>query len=106
VIEAYREENPNVLVIVTADHETGGLTIEDPRDSKTKVMGEEIPAKWWHGPFKVKGTENRISTDWSTTDHTSVAVPVTASGPGAGQFVGIHANTRVFDVAEQVLTAP
>ena len=106
VIEAYREENPNVLVIVTADHETGGLTIEDPRDSKTKVMGEEIPAKWWHGPFKVKGTDNRISTDWTTAEHTSVAVPVTASGPLAGQFAGTHDNTHLFDVAEQVLTAP
>lgn len=106
VIEAYREENPNVLVVVTGDHETGGLTIEDPGDPKSKVQGEEIPRRWWHGPFKVKGTDNRISTDWSTTSHTSVAVPVTASGPLAGQFVGMHDNTRVFDVAEQVLTAP
>jgi len=106
VIEAYREENPNVLLVVTGDHETGGLTIEDPRDPKSKVRGEEIPGHWWHGPFKVKGTDNRISTDWSTTSHTSVAVPVTASGPLADEFVGIHDNTHVFDVARQVLTMP
>jgi alkaline phosphatase len=106
VIEAYRAENPNVLLLVTGDHETGGLTIEDPGDPKSKVQGEEIPRHWWHGPFRVKGTDNRISTDWSTTEHTSVAVPVTASGPMAGAFTGMHDNTRVFDVAEQVLTAP
>ena len=106
VVEAYRAENPNVLFVVTADHETGGLTIEDPSDPKTKVQGEEIPRNWWHGPFKVKGTSNKISTDWTTTGHTSAAVPVTASGPGAEQFTGTHDNTRVFDVASQALTGP
>jgi len=106
VIEAYRAENPNVLFVVTADHETGGLTIEDPRDPKTKVQGEEIPKHWWHGPFKVKGTDNKISTDWTTDEHSSVAVPVTASGPMADAFVGTHDNTHVFDVAQQVLTTP
>ena len=106
VIEAYREENPNVLVVVTADHETGGLTIEDPSDPKTKVQGEEIPKHWWHGPFQVKGTDNKISTDWTTDEHSSVAVPVTASGPMADEFIGTHDNTHVFDVAQQVLTAP
>lgn len=106
VIEAYRAQNPNVLVVVTADHETGGLTIEDPGDPKTRVQGEEIPKRWWHGPFKVKGTNNRISTDWTTTEHTTVDVPVTASGPMANEFIGVHDNTHVFDVAKQVLTAP
>ena len=106
VIEEYRQTHPNVLVVVTADHETGGLTIEDPRDPKTKVQGEEIPERWWHGPFKVKGTDNRISTDWTTEEHTTVAVPVTASGPMADELAGTHDNTHVFDVAQQVLTAP
>lgn len=106
VIEAYRQENPNVLVVVTADHETGGLTIEDPSDPKTKVQGEEIPTRWWHGPFPVKGADNVISTDWTTTSHTSVAVPVTASGPLASSFTGTNENTDVFDVAKQVLTTP
>jgi len=106
VIEEYRATDPNLLVIVTADHETGGLTIEDPSDPKTKVQGEEIPKKWWHGPFKVKGAENKISTDWTTDEHTTVAVPITASGPLAGELAGTHDNTHVFDVAQQVLTAP
>jgi alkaline phosphatase len=106
VIEAYRAENPGVLVVVTADHETGGLTIEDPGDPKSGVQGEEIPKKWWHGPFRVKGTDNKISTDWTTTEHTSVAVPLTASGPSADDLTGTHDNTHVFDVARQVLTAP
>lgn len=106
VIEEYRATDPNLLVVVTADHETGGLAIEDPGDPKTKVQGEEIPKKWWHGPFKVKGSDNKISTDWTTVEHTSVAVPITASGPLAEEFAGTHDNTHVFDVAQEVLTAP
>jgi alkaline phosphatase len=106
VIEEYRATDPNLLVVVTADHETGGLTIEDPRDPKTRVQGEEIPKKWWHGPFKVKNADNKISTDWTTDEHTTVAVPITASGPMADEFIGTHDNTHVFDVARQVLTAP
>jgi len=94
------------MFLANVHHETGGLTIEDPSDPKTKVQGEEIPRNWWHGPFKVKGTSNKISTDWTTTGHTSVAVPVTASGPGAEQFSGTHDNTHVFDVASQALTGP
>ena len=33
---------------------------------------------------------------WSTSGHTSADVPVSASGPAAGLFNGIHQNTSVF----------
>jgi len=62
------------LVIVTADHETGGLTITDG-DMKDKT----------------------IVTNFSTDHHTSVMVPVFAFGPGAEEFQGIYENTEVFE---------
>ena len=62
------------LVIVTADHETGGLTITDG-DMKKKT----------------------IVVNFSTDHHTSVMVPVFAFGPGAEDFGGIYENTEVFE---------
>jgi alkaline phosphatase len=62
------------LVIVTGDHESGGLTLVD-------------------GDLKNKTIETRFSHD----DHTGVMVPVFAFGPGAEEFGGIYENTEVFE---------
>ncbi|MBL4559679.1 MAG: alkaline phosphatase [Labilibaculum sp.] len=62
------------LVIVTADHETGGIAIMDS-DMST-------------GFVKAKFT---------TGGHTGVMVPVFAFGPGAEEFMGIYENTAIFD---------
>jgi len=77
VVLDFAEKNPNTLVIVTADHETGGLTIIDPDGKYTK-------------------TEFKFST-WS---HSPVFVPVFAYGPGAEKFSGIMDNT---DIMKKVL---
>jgi alkaline phosphatase len=58
------------LVIVTADHETGGLSITAGNISDHKLVA-----------------------DFSGKDHTAVMVPVFSSGPGAERFAGIHENT-------------
>lgn len=77
VVLDFAERNPNTLVIVTADHETGGLTIIDPDRKYAK-------------------TEFRFST----RGHTPVFVPVFAYGPGAENFSGIIDNT---DIMKKVL---
>jgi len=67
-------EDGETLVIVTADHETGGLTIVD-------------------GDLKTKAMETKFTTD----NHSAVMVPVFAFGPGAEDFMGIYENTDVFE---------
>ncbi len=67
-------EDGETLVIVTADHETGGLTI----------VGGDMRKK-------------TIEANFSTGDHTSVMVPVFAFGPGAEEFGGIYENTDIFE---------
>lgn len=62
------------LVVVTADHETGGLTLVDGDLSK----GE-------------------IQCKFSTGSHSGVMVPVYAFGPGAENFAGLYENTAIFD---------
>jgi len=66
----FAEKNKNTLVIVTADHETGGLTM--PKGNLSK---------------------KEISASFSTKDHSGIPVPVFAYGPGAECFTGFFENT-------------
>lgn len=68
----YAKEKGNTLVVVTADHETGGLTLPDPEGKYTNVA------------FK-----------YSTYSHTCLPVLVFAYGPGAEQFTGWMQNTEL-----------
>ncbi|MGH2961482.1 MAG: alkaline phosphatase [Solirubrobacterales bacterium] len=117
-VTTFQETNPNTLLVVTADHETGGMTIEGPRMPSQNSPGDdpvpeygkpenmplpsaETPKRW--GPFKVKGSDDKFNVDWTTPEHTGTMVPVTASGPGAERFSGVHQNTWVHTVAKDVL---
>ncbi len=68
------------LVVVTADHETGGLTLVD---------GDLMQGK--------------IVCKFSTGGHSGVMVPVYAFGPGAFEFTGIYENTAIFDKIRKLL---
>ncbi len=68
----YAKEKGNTLVVVTADHETGGLTLPDPQGHYTNVV-----------------------FDYSTGSHTCLPVLVYAYGPGAEQFTGWMQNTAL-----------
>lgn len=76
---AYRRSD--TLVVVTSDHETGGLIWADLQ------QGAAVPRE----------------VLWTTTHHTAQEVPVTATGPGAGCFAGGHENTWVFSVLNGLL---
>jgi len=67
----FAQKDGHTLVIVTADHETGGVTITDGNIENHKV-----------------------TLNFSSKDHTSVMVPVYAYGPGAEEFTGIFDNTE------------
>lgn len=69
------------LVVVTADHETGGLTL---------VNGNK--------------EEGRVECCFSSKDHTGAMVPVYAFGPGAENFTGIFENTDVFKKIKKLMT--
>lgn len=67
-------QDGSTLVIVTADHETGGLAIKDGNLRKGIVYG-----------------------DYTTSHHTGVMVPVYAFGPSSELFSGIYDNTDIFN---------
>lgn len=70
----FADQNGETLVIVTADHETGGLSLLDASYQKGMVRG-----------------------NFSTDDHTNIMVPVFAYGPGAKAFMGVYPNNTIFD---------
>lgn len=67
----------NTLVVVLADHETGGLAV-----TETNPQAGVVPAM-----------------NWSTTGHTQTPVRVFAKGSGAGQITGAQIeNTDLFPI--------
>jgi alkaline phosphatase len=70
----YAVNTKNTLIIVTADHETGGLSLPG-------------------GNLSV----HSVRANFSVTDHTSVMVPIFSYGPGAERYSGIHDNTFFLD---------
>lgn len=90
----FAETNGDTLIITTADHETGGMAIENTGSSDESGTG----ASTEDGPFPVAGTNSSFNIDWTTTGHTAVDVPVTAMGPGSALLTGIYENTHIYQV--------
>jgi len=70
----FAESDGKTLVVVTADHETGGLTL----------VGGNMEERSLNAGFIQSGS------------HTAVMVPIFSYGPGAERFSGIHDNTFFF----------
>lgn len=68
----FAERDGETLVIVTADHETGGYAIN-------------------YG-----STHDSIVPAFTSDYHTADLIPVFAKGPGASNFSGIYENTEIF----------
>ncbi len=78
----FAEKDGNTLVIVTADHETGGFTL-----SATGKKTED---------GKSYSDYNEIAGTFSTKGHSATLIPVFAYGPGAEAFSGVYENTEIF----------
>jgi alkaline phosphatase len=79
----YAEKEGNTLIIVTADHETGGMAL----------LGGNY-------------SEGKVNPKFVSSYHTGVMVPVFAWGPGAELFQGIQENTELFDKMMFLLDLP
>jgi len=92
VAKDFAKKNPDTLVLVLADHETGGFSIEDV-DGQDE-SGDGISKE--DGPFAIANSKETFMVDWTTSGHTAVDVPVTATGRNAGLFTGTFENTEIF----------
>ena len=73
----FAASNGETLIIVTADHETGGMTLNG-------------------GDYKT----GMVTAKYTSGEHTGIAVPIYAFGPGAEQFTGFMENT---DIAKKMM---
>jgi len=84
----YAAVDSNTLVIVTADHETGGFTMA----SETKL-----------GPYRTMYSDyNSVVPQFSTGGHSYSMVPVLAYGNKAELFSGIYDNTKIHTLFQEI----
>lgn len=69
----FADEHPGTLVIITADHETGGVSIPQ-------------------GDI----TSSTVELAFHSDDHTGIMVPIFAYGAHSNEFQGVYENTEVF----------
>jgi alkaline phosphatase len=76
----YQDRHPETLIVLTADHETGGLAIQQNRQG-------EIVARY------------------TTTGHTGSMIPLFARGPGAERFGGVKDNYQIGQLLLEAIKA-
>ncbi len=76
----WAEDDGNTLVVVTADHETGGLSLTEGRLS-----------------------DFSYTETFGTSHHSAAMVPVFASGPSAELFAGMYDNTLIHTRLRQAM---
>ncbi|HLW19276.1 MAG TPA: alkaline phosphatase, partial [Cyclobacteriaceae bacterium] len=69
----FADEHPGTLVLITADHETGGVSMP---------QGDTA--------------SNTVELAYHSDDHTGIMVPIFAYGAHADEFRGVYENTEVF----------
>ncbi|MEZ5070074.1 MAG: alkaline phosphatase [Bacteroidales bacterium] len=74
----FAEKDGHTLVVVCADHETGGFSLSAAHDEN--------------------GMDNyaEIEPTYATGGHSATLIPVFAYGPGSAKFRGIYENTEIF----------
>lgn len=81
----FAEADGETLLIVTADHETGGLSCDEHEHERPHEFALQPRLRW------------------QTTGHTDTSVPLNAMGPGAEALSGSIENTDVFQAMAQAM---
>jgi alkaline phosphatase len=94
VAQAYASTISNTLIIVTADHETGGMSAD--------LISSGLPDE--DGPFSMPEL-TLFYVNWETDQHTDADVPTTAQGPWSDLLAGTDENTHIHSVMRMALEA-
>jgi len=76
----FADKDKNTTVVITADHETGGVSIIDGNLKDSKVVNKYVSGS-----------------------HTATMVPIFSFGPYSSLFNGIYDNTEIFDKLEAII---
>lgn len=83
VVLEFIKENPNTLLVVTADHETGGVSIGKFYETDPATgLKKEVPEK--------------VQVYFNSDQHSGELIPVFTMGKGAATFQGIYENKDIY----------
>jgi alkaline phosphatase len=98
----FASKKNDTLVIVTADHECGGLVLQP--ENLTDYEGGLLDPIFASGTVKTAGPRYDFITEMDEATHTAVDVPIMASGPGAEKVShGKIDNTGIFGIIKEAL---
>jgi alkaline phosphatase len=102
-LEFYNKHPEETLIIVTADHATGGAVLGQGKDWIPENFRWDMLEEEWitsGGNSKLTYEQNKALNDraqigWTTGNHTGEPVPIYAIGKGAEKFCGRMENTDI-----------
>ncbi|MFZ3147977.1 MAG: alkaline phosphatase [Methanothrix sp.] len=98
----FASQKNDTLVMVTADHECGGLVLQP--ENLEVYEGGVIDPIFASGTAKTSGPRYDFITEMNEATHTAVDVPVMASGPGSEKVShGKLDNTQIFEIMKGAL---
>jgi alkaline phosphatase len=102
-VEFYEKHPDETLIVVTADHETGGAVLgQGPKWIPENFRWDLLEQQWIesNGQSVLSKEENKALNDrcqigWTTANHSGSPVPIYAIGKGAERFCGRMDNTDI-----------
>lgn len=101
--EFYSKHPENTLIIITADHETGGLALGNRVDEDAPVkkdgyslfikkLQQQKGSYIYTSGESLKKIQDDAQVGWTTYDHTSAPVGIWTIGHGSEKFAGVMRN--------------
>ena len=82
VVLDFIKSNPNTLLVITADHETGGVSLGKYYEEDSNGRKEEVPGK--------------VQVYFNNDQHSTELIPVFAKGKGEELFSGVYQNNEIY----------
>lgn len=111
--EFYLKHPDETLIVVTADHETGGVTLGRtkgytfdlslvPEKVLSAKTDSEKNVENYMQQYPADSLSKAAKIGWTTSSHTGGAIPVFAIGAGSSRFAGRADNT---DIPKRIISA-
>lgn len=102
----YLKYPENTLIVITADHETGGMALGAGYDEYSKSpansyalyvskLSAQKNSYMFSDSTTIRNINNAAQIGWTTNEHTSAPVGIWAIGPGSENFTGIMNNSEL-----------
>lgn len=89
VVLEFLESHPNTLLVITADHETGGVSLGKYYEEDSNGRKKEVPGK--------------VQVYFNDDQHSTELIPVFAKGKGEELFSGMYQNNDVYQKIFQAI---